>query len=198
VPLGALLAGPLIAALSAPGSAFRALGTVIGLALAAAALVATFVPIRKSQFGTGEEAWQLSVFPAPYRPAKFTPRESLIPFGQRIAREVERYGVRPGDVITDSANTFPVMLAAKDQRAYIITSDRDFLQAASDPAGFGVRFILVADPAGGMYDALEATHPGLYNNGAGIADLMHEWSLGGNGGLHIRMYRVIDPRPRRS
>ena len=111
VPLGALLLGPLVVSLrdADVGPAWLARTGVIALALASTLLA--MVVVRDAAFGTKEETWQFSAFPGPYHADKYADRPSLIGWGRTIAAELERLHLSHGDVLTDTANTFPVVIA---------------------------------------------------------------------------------------
>jgi hypothetical protein len=103
--------------------------------------------------------------------ATFEERRSLLIFQteREIAAYVDRLDPGEGSVLTDTAYAYSVVMASSRPTQFVITSDRDFAGAVADPAGHGVRYLLVPAPELGHADALQARWPGLYENGAGIA-----------------------------
>jgi Dolichyl-phosphate-mannose-protein mannosyltransferase len=65
-----------------------------------------------------------------------------------IDREVAAYldarRLEPGSVVIDSGPGFAVLVASANARQFVITSDRDFNGAVTDPVGHKVRYILVS------------------------------------------------------
>lgn len=98
-----------------------------------------------------------------------------------------------GAVILDTFVGNPVVLASRDARQFVITSDRDFPSALSDPAGAGAHYLLVPNPAylGSLasFDALNRTYPRLYASGAGLGELVREFD-GPTGLPEWRLYAV--------
>jgi hypothetical protein len=76
----------------------------------------------------------------------------------------------------------------------VITNDRDFRLALTDPAGSGVQYLLVpspGDPASlTSLDALNRTYPALFKTGGGMATLVREFD-GGSGAPSWRLYRLV-------
>jgi hypothetical protein len=103
--------------------------------------------------------------------ATFEECRSLLIFHteREIAAYVDRLDPGEGSVLTDTAYAYSVVMASHRPTQFVITSDRDFAGAVADPAGHGVRYLLVPAPELGHADALQARWPGLYENGAGIA-----------------------------
>ena len=113
----------------------------------------------------------------------------MIAAGHTVARDLARLHLGRGQVLTDSASTFPVILNSSDQRIFVIPADRDFERTLSDPAAFGVRYLLVPDPRAAGYDSLNDSRATLFENGAGIAHLVKDWQLG-SGFPHLRLYEL--------
>jgi 4-amino-4-deoxy-L-arabinose transferase-like glycosyltransferase len=99
------------------------------------------------------------------------------------ARELAGYldglALSPGSVLVDVAFGFPVVLQSRQPDVFVITPDRDFPAVIADPAAFGVRYLMVPPAFGyGQADAIERSHPGMYDTGAGMADLVKQFGSG--------------------
>ena len=73
-----------------------------------------------------------------------------------IARYFDRQHLRDGSVLTDDTSTFPLILASKRPRQFIIPSDYDFERSVADPAAFKVKYLLLSN---GQTDALRSSYP---------------------------------------
>lgn len=72
----------------------------------------------------------------------------------------------PGKVLVDVFLGYPLVLVANDPTRYVITSDRDFEQAASHPSE-SVSYVLVPRPVGlGESDFLNRAYPELWGSGS--------------------------------
>ena len=115
-----------------------------------------------------------------------------------VARYLDRRGLADGSVLVDSFTGFPVILASRTPRQFIITSDRDFALAIANPSAFGVRYLLVPAPADGnslgSLDALNHAFPGLWPSGAASGALEQEFA-GRDKKVEWRLYRVNFPTP---
>jgi hypothetical protein len=138
--------------------------------------------------GSGGEAFQL-------RPILF-PDEALggySPFGQyNVGHQVVAYldplHLANGTVLVDGAMGFPMILESSNPSQFITTPDRDFQEALLDPVSFRVKFLLVPEAVGYQsLDAINRAYPGIYNSGAGLAQLVGQFSAGGN---NWRLYQV--------
>jgi hypothetical protein len=99
-------------------------------------------------------------------------------------------------VLTDTSSTFAVVVAARRPELYIIPSDRDFEAVVSDPATFGVRYLLLHSPAT-PGDALVRQFPTLWGQaGAPIAQLVRTWGDEADRAGEYRLYAIDDPAPR--
>jgi hypothetical protein len=165
------------------------------MGLAAIALIALAVPVGAVTMldpgqnpQAGGEAFQL-------RPILF-PSESLAtitPFGQyNIGHEAATYldgmHLDNGTVLVDGAMGFPIILESNHPTQFITTPDRDFQEALLDPTSFGVKYLLVPEDVGYQsLDALNRAYPGIYQTGAGVGQLVKQFSAGGN---NWRLYQV--------
>lgn len=103
-----------------------------------------------------------------------------------------------GAVLTDVSSTFGVVAAAPRPELYVVPSDRDFEAVVSDPATFGIRFVLVRLPAS-TGDAVTSLHPDLVAEEGPDESHFTEvrtWGSRDDGGPAFRLYRVTDPAPR--
>ena len=86
------------------------------------------------------------------------------------------------------------MLASENPHQFVITNDRDFRLALTDPGGSGVQYFLVPAPANPVtvasLDALTRAYPGAFQSGGEIGTLVREFD--GPGGVQgWRLYRVV-------
>jgi hypothetical protein len=93
-----------------------------------------------------------------------------------------------GAVLCDSAYCFALNMAAPDPAMFVVTSDREFEGAASQPLVYHVEYFLVSSSAN---DRLNVMYPGLYQDGAGFGALVGDVSGGA-----WRLYRITGPTPR--
>ena len=111
-----------------------------------------------------------------------------------VAAWIDADHLPSGSVLIDSYTGFPILLASKDPHQFVITNDRDFQQALTDPAGNGVQYLLVPSPRNTVsvssLDALTRAYPGLYAGGGGIGTLVRDFT-GTDAGSGWRLYRVI-------
>ena len=80
-----------------------------------------------------------------------------------------------------------VVLSAEDPRVYVITVDGDFDALLADPLLNGVSYALLASPDTAPADAVAERYPGMWEDGAGRAEMARQWSDGR--GLTWRLYR---------
>jgi hypothetical protein len=113
---------------------------------------------------------------------------------RQIARDLDQSHLAAGSVLIDDFLGFPVVVSSNNPRQFVITSDRDFTAALSDPAGVGVKFVLVPQPTGlGLLDAVNRQYPQLYATGEGLGPLVREYVNSGDG-MTWRLYWVTSPR----
>ena len=173
------------------------------MGLMAVAVIALAVPIgavvmldpgENPQYGG--EAFQLRPVFFPNQPlyanepvTKYTPFGQY-EVGQQAAKYVDDMHLASGSVLVDGAMGFPIILESSNPTQFITTSDRDFQQALLDPASFHVKYLLVPEAVGYQsLDALNQAYPSIYQNGAGISELVTQFSAGGN---NWRLYRVTE------
>ena len=95
---------------------------------------------------------------------------------RRIAADLDALRLAPGTVLLDDFLGFAMPLSSRNPTQFAITSDRDFQSILADPAGNGIRYVLVPDPVEqGRLDAVNRRSPSLYANGAGMATLVRQY-----------------------
>ncbi|MGV1006251.1 MAG: ArnT family glycosyltransferase [Candidatus Nanopelagicales bacterium] len=111
-----------------------------------------------------------------------------------IARYLDDMNLPDGSVITDSVYGFAVIAPSRRPKVFVVPSDPDFVRILSDPAVYGVKYLLAVPPNGrGKSDALNLRYPTLYETGAEIATLALEIPNDGEGQPNWRLYRVNEP-----
>ena len=95
---------------------------------------------------------------------------------EQVAAHLDSLELPEGSVITDVAYSFPIVLASRRPRQFVITPDRDFQDKLSDPVVGKVRYALVTDPLSSTADAVAIRFDGIYENGGGVATLEREWA----------------------
>ena len=108
-----------------------------------------------------------------------------------IARYLDAQDLPRGSVVVDVALGFWIVLQSEDPEQFVITPDRDFERVIADPATFDARYLLISPPYGlGGMAALERAHPGIYETGAGIAELAREFRNPTDGAVAWRLFEV--------
>lgn len=174
VPLAILLAGLLLAVpgtrasraefvvrqnhrTPGPARAMRrvtAAASVTAVAVMALALPAAVITVATPTLGAGEAGWLTSGGRA--RGAELAVLQA------RIGADLDAMDFPDGSVITDSAYAFPIILASRRPRQFVITSDRDFKAALQDLSGHRVRYLLVSAPSSGPADAVRLAYPNAF------------------------------------
>lgn len=92
-------------------------------------------------------------------------------------------------VMMDSYSAYRIIVKSRNPQRYVITSDRIFRDAMSNPANYGVEYILIPRPSSeSIGSAIIVTYPNLYANGADWAQLYKEF-----GNNAWRLYKVTGP-----
>lgn len=108
-----------------------------------------------------------------------------------IAQHLDALGLPDTSILVDTFSPCSpfIVLASKRAKQFVITNDRDFQQVLNDPSTFGVQYFFVPPSEGyGALDALNRAYPSLYDTGADIATLEHEF--GGASCPPYRLYRL--------
>jgi len=158
------------------GPSLGTLGTVGALAAAVVlvgpSLVTTASAMDNPKIGIEESAQLRDVFhPSLYRPP---PTDAvLLP----VMPYLEKLNLPDGDVITDDA--FDCMattiVRSTNPKIFVITNDSDFAKILADPLTWNVHYVVVPPP-GGVYNAVTAAYPDLYQNGAGFSRLVRQFA----------------------
>lgn len=114
-------------------------------------------------------------------------------YGADIANQVLRLNKDHGLIACDSLDCFPIVINVPDPHMFVVSSDRDFEAALGQPQVYHVEYFLVPSPAGS--DRLLTLYPGLYDSGAGFAQLVGT-AKSDRGGPSWRLYRIIGPTGR--
>ncbi len=120
---------------------------------------------------------------------------STIGVGATVATDIDALAdAEAGSVLCDAASCFAVLANAPRPEIYVIPADRDFQPLVADPGQFGVRYLLVPSPGASNYDAVKASHPGIWEGEAeGVDRLVREWGDEDEPRGHWRLYAVEDP-----
>ena len=189
VPLAFCLAALLMRDLRVLGSSGEriAIGWLrrVGRVATAAAIIAPLVvaaPIAAQTMldptvGYGEEK-QFAMFRGGPDAAAGTALSDEI--SGEVAAYLDAKRLPEGSVLVDTAIGYGIVLLSDHPRQFVITPDRDFPGALSDPGQFGVRYLLISQPGGGAevqaaLDAVRRTYPAMYESGAGIAHLERDF-----------------------
>jgi hypothetical protein len=189
VPLVTLLVG-----LGLAGERRSWLGPLSAGLMLLVAVPTTVAAMLTAQTGQEERPVVLTVIGRP------TPGATSTAVAADVARYLDGRHLADGSVLLDSFTGFPVILASRTPRQFIITSDRDFALAVANPSAFGVRYLLVPAPADGnslgSLDALNRAFPGLWPSATASGALDHEFAGPGKR-VEWRLYRVsaIVPAP---
>ncbi|KUL24260.1 hypothetical protein [Actinoplanes awajinensis] len=85
-------------------------------------------------------------------------RRELTQIDARVAADLDALDLPDGAVITDAAYAFGVVLSSDRPRQFVITPDRDFTPALTDPATHHVQYLLLS--ADGSADAVRIARYG--------------------------------------
>jgi hypothetical protein len=119
----------------------RAVATLLAVALA---LPAATITLRVPRLAREESEWLTDAGAA--RTA------GLARLHARVARDLDAMSLPEGSVVTDSAYAFAIIVASRNPRQFVITSDRDFAATLADLRRSHVRYLLIS--ASGAADAV--------------------------------------------
>ncbi len=113
-------------------------------------------------------------------------------FERAVAAELDELGLGRGEVLTDVAFSFPIVLASRQPTQFVITPDRDFQAALASPWVFGVRYLLVPPASGraASADAVNLAYPRLHQGNA-VATKIRDFA--DERGLRWRLFKVLPP-----
>lgn len=110
---------------------------------------------------------------------------------QEIARSIDSLTAGPGSILVDAFDGVPIIVLSAHPERLVITSDRDFAAHLADPAGRGVRYVLVPPQVEyGKLDAINRAYPRLYQDGGGLAVLTRSFESSRED-LRWRLYEVL-------
>ncbi|SMD27153.1 Glycosyltransferase, catalytic subunit of cellulose synthase and poly-beta-1,6-N-acetylglucosamine synthase [Kibdelosporangium aridum] len=84
---------------------------------------------------------------------------------REVAAHLDARRLPPGSVVVDSGPGFAVLVASANPRQFVITSDRDFEGAVTDPVGHNIQYLLVSSDHS-QHDEVAATWPDLARSSA--------------------------------
>lgn len=91
-------------------------------------------------------------------------------------------------VMMDSYSAYRIIVKSRNPQRFVITSDRIFRDAMSEPKDFGVEYILIPRPTTeSIGSAIIVTYPNLYANGAEWCELYKDFGDGA-----WRLYKITD------
>jgi len=186
IPMAILLSGLIIASVARMRQRFLASVLRIAMvAIVAVGLPAAAVTVTDPLLAPEEANRVASIVTG--TPIESTPGTARYRTGGEIARYLDALALPDGSVLVDTWLGFPTVLRSSRPLQFVITSDRDFSAAVTDPSTFGVTYLLVPEPAYlGSVDALNRTYPELYSRGAGIGTLQREFRAS----TSWRLYKV--------
>ena len=109
-----------------------------------------------------------------------------------LADYLDRQRLPDGAVLMDTFNTWGVWLSSDNPKQFTVSSDFDFKAELNRPWQYGVKYLLVSNPAITDADALNIRYPTLWNDGAGMSKLDYT-IYGATGDERFRLYRVTGP-----
>ena len=178
----------------AAAASFR--GAPLSQRLVAALALAVAIPASASALLDPGLAPQEAAILRPVVMASGSQQRPADPFAaaRAIAQFLDAEHLPAGSVLVDSSTGFPVIVASANPRQFVITNDRDFRLALTDPSGMAVQYLLVPAPSNPIsvpsLDALVRAYPGLYDSGAGVGSLVREFD-GRDQVPAWRLFRVI-------
>jgi putative flippase GtrA len=179
VPLTVLMGG---LALSEPRAAhlrgrLRAALRALCLSMSAAALLGPALPASALAMSDARVAPEEARYIMPalvwHTP---TPNDAYVE-ERAVAQYLDRMQLPPASVLVDTFIGFPLVLDSTRPEQFVITSDRDFQSALSDPASAGVRYVLVPRNLGlGSVDAITKQYPDIYDSGSSFSSFVREFT----------------------
>lgn len=167
----------------------RILSTLVGMGMAAALLVSTTVTLQTVS-NPSLAPQEAPVITAIQNNQRVTADYSPMDVGIQLSAQILALDKDHGRILCDSRTCFPIILNVPDTKQFVVTSDRNFEDAASQPLVYGVKYFLVAADVGlGTTDRLNALYPTLFDTGGGFSTLVGE--AGG-----FRLYRITGPTGR--
>ena len=192
VVLSALRAALLAGSGGAVGGS-RMLRVVAVLSLVPGLLLSWSV-VLNSDLGSADDRSTVDAIVAGATGERIEESRSVIVRAATVAADLDDVpDATPGSILTDASSTFAVVSASAEPSVFIIPSDRDFEAVVSDPATFGVRYVLLRIPAS-TGDAVVAAHPGLLTDQDAGFERVRTWGGDDDTSGRYALYRVLNPR----
>lgn len=111
---------------------------------------------------------------------------------RQIADIIDEMDLPDGSVLMDTLQGFAIFAATDRPKAFIVPSDRDFVESVNAPSARGVQYILTVPNEGrGASDAVNRRFPTIYDDGSEIATLELEIENTGLDRPNWRLWRVL-------
>ncbi len=192
VVLSALLAALLAGSGGAIGGS-RMLRVLAVLSLVPG-LVLSWTVVLDSDLGSADDRSTVDAIVAGATGERIEESRSVLYRAAAVAADLDDVpDATAGSILTDASSTFAVVSASAEPSVFIIPSDRDFEAVVSDPATFGVRYVLLKFPASSG-DAVVAAHPGLLTDQDAGFERVRTWGDDGDTSGRYALYRVLNPR----
>jgi hypothetical protein len=175
IPLAVILAGYLVAG-AGRHLWLRGIAALTAAALVLPALWFSLDPVFDRQLGREESALLTAVFRPDSADRSQRVEHQRFELGRVIARDLDAMHLGRGAILTDAAYAFPILVATRHTKTFVITPDQDFQRTVADPVAFHARYLLVPDPGGANADALDVAYPSLYENGWPGGELARSWT----------------------
>ncbi|MCU1592278.1 MAG: hypothetical protein JWP11_3534 [Frankiales bacterium] len=166
--------------------------TLLAAALALSAIPTSIVAMSDHRVGREEYAHLGYIFHRNHPANKLYAEEFRLRASRTITDYLDAKKLRPGSVLMDTFSPCVpfIDVGSRNPRQFVITNDRDFRPILADPVTFRAGYLLVPPSDGvGNLDEINRTYPTLYANGAGIAEMEHEFD-GSAGCPAFRLYRI--------
>ena len=168
------------------GAALLSLSIVVAIPVTAVSMLNENIGNQPLQFGL-----KSLLNPEKYPAEQQWYRRELVD-DRLLAEFLDRKHLPDGSVLMDTFFGWGIWLASDSPKQFVVTSDYDFTAALNRPWDFGIRYIVVSNPALSDADAVHVRHPTMWDTGAGFARLVY--SVKGPGGdERRRVYEVLGP-----
>lgn len=110
---------------------------------------------------------------------------------RRLAEVIDALHLPNSSVLSDTQDGFAIITRSRRPKQFVQPSDHDFTDILNDPVDYNIRLLIAVPKTGrGASNALNIRYPTLYENGAGIADLMLEIPNPSPNQPSYRVYRL--------
>lgn len=158
------------------------LSSLIGVGLAATGPIAGYKLVHDPVVSVQEYPW----WNAALHGDKALPGPDVKTWGpdRAVAAAVDALDTPPGSVLIDAAAGSAVLAGSRDRNKFLANADRSWEAALIDPTGFHIRYLVVSDGTGLSGDALVRSYPGVFQDGAGFAEKIGDFS-------NWRLFKVL-------